>query len=251
MNNNKIISDVFNLKDIFNILNAVVDECRIYISEDGWKISTLDPANVSSVALDIPDENFKDYHIEKPFIVELETLEILKILEDKEDYQPVEITMESISEDNAEKYKIKFNFGRIVHSFISNKIGADKKTIPVSTKDNVNISISLDHFRDIIKSCSYISDYISFESKDNNIWVHSEGGNGRSVEAFIEGDITGRIKSTFSLDYLQDIAKRIDNGNNTVINIHLGIDWPMTIKFNVCKHGKGIYVLAPRVDSEI
>jgi len=153
MSSNKIISDVFDLKEIFNVLNAIVDECRINISEDGWKVSTLDPANVSSVMLDIPDEDFKDYHIDNPFIIELETPEILKILEDKEDYQLVEITVEPIFEDNTEKYKIKFNFGRIAHSFISNKISEEKKrTVPVSTKDNVNISISLDYFREIIKS---------------------------------------------------------------------------------------------------
>lgn len=252
MNENKIISNVFDIREIFNILNVIVDECRIYILEDGLKISSISPTNISSISMDISGTNFHDYNIENPFIVELNTSEILKILEDKRD--PIEITIESIFEDNIEKYKIRFNFGKIVHSFISSKIkDTDKrKTILVSTEDNAKISISLKYFREIIKSCSYVSDCVLFENKDNKLRVYSKDDFDCSdVEAFIEGDITGVIKSLFGIEHLKNMADRINISNNSTITLYIGVDWPITMEFNVCKYGKGTYTVAPRIYSDI
>lgn len=47
MGANKIISNVFDIREIFNVLNAILDECKIYILEDRWKVLSTDPANVS------------------------------------------------------------------------------------------------------------------------------------------------------------------------------------------------------------
>ena len=69
MGNNKIISDIFDMKETFNIINAVVNECRLHISNDGWKVSTLDPANVASVTIELPKENFYNYNITDSFIL--------------------------------------------------------------------------------------------------------------------------------------------------------------------------------------
>lgn len=253
MSGNKIISNVFDIREIFSVLSAVVDdECIISVLEGGWKVSDAQPRYISSVTLDVPSDDFRDYHIERPSTIVLDTQEILSIMEDKRGDQSVEITIEPISENGAEKYKTKFSFGGISHSFISNKVNSEKrKTFPIATKGNANISISLDYFREVVKSCIRVSDWARFENDGSQIRVHSERDYGISAEAFIGEDVNEKVSSIFCLDDLQCMAKAIGDRNNSLISIYIGVEWPMTIKFKVCRHGEGTYVLAPRVDSEI
>lgn len=257
LGNNKIISNIFDIKEIFEILNAIVCDCKLHILEHGWKMSALDPANIASVEIDIPEECFNGYNIKNPFIIILDISEILNILEGKEGYRPIEISLESIYEDNTEKYKTKFRIGNITHSFISPKVENDiifpkfkdktKKIVHISTKDNEEISANLIHFREIIKSCKYVSDYALFENKDGKIRICSEDDY-RDVETFIGNNITRNVKSIFDTYYLEDMINKIDNRSNNTITLCLGVDWPMTIKFKICRYGKGIYTIAPRIE---
>jgi len=254
----KVITDVFLLRDVFSAVLAIVDDCKLLLSEKGLRIATIDPANVALIEIEISGWSFKGYNITDSYIIEIELGEILEVIEKKEGYKPVEICIEAkddgesnkSEENNNRKYEIKFKIDDIIYGFISTNSKYKNRNSSHFMKDCTEVKINLERFQELMKSCRKISDYVLFESKDGKIRIYSENDN-RNVEMFVDCDINKKIYSVFSTEYLNDMANAINVANNNVITLYLGCNWPMTIKFSVGAYGSGTYNLAPKVDKEL
>jgi len=57
----KAIIRAEHIQDTLDTVNALVDECRIHLNEDGLEIRAVDPANVGMVDLSLDVEAFESY----------------------------------------------------------------------------------------------------------------------------------------------------------------------------------------------
>ena len=235
MEEHKVITDIFLLKDVFSAVFAIVDDCKLLFSEKGLRIATIDPANVALIEIEIPGWSFKEYNITDSYIIEVELEKTLEIMEKKEGYKPVEIYIEikdngeknkneennnKNEENNNRKYEIKFKIDDIIYGFISTNSKYKNRNSSHFMKDCTEVKINLERFQELMKSCRKISDYVLFESKDGKIRIYSENDN-RNVEMFVDCDINKKIYSVFSTEYLNDMANAINVANNNVITLYL------------------------------
>jgi hypothetical protein len=57
----KMSLDPLRARQFFNFMGGIVDEFRLHISKQGWKVAAVDPANVAMATIDLPKENFQNW----------------------------------------------------------------------------------------------------------------------------------------------------------------------------------------------
>lgn len=257
--NNQIISSAANMIEIFGVINAIIDDLKMDITKEGWKIASLDPANVASIILDLPLEVFTSYEIEKPFILDVNAQEVLIALEDTDDilHNPnaIKMSVETVTDNNIEVNSLKFQVKDIVHTFKSDIVqGKHKRPMGRHLDTLEQIVVRTEELKFIVKSCSKFSDSTLFESvaqgeNKGKLHICSESCDHR-IDAYIGENVTGEIRSCISLDYLKDMVDKINIADNYKITLYLGVDFPMTIQFKVCKYGTAFYSIAPRITTD-
>jgi hypothetical protein len=175
-------------RQFINSVGAVVDEFRLQISKDGWKVSAVDKANVAMVLVNLPKYNFQTYEfgtdtwassidghptgvLEENISVGIDVEVIRKffggmtnkveIVLDEELHAPVEFIFSLAPEKHCGRYQVELVQGMFYRKILllpEKEIRKSPENIIV--KLDYKLQISTLDFRRIVKKAVEISDYV-------------------------------------------------------------------------------------------
>ncbi|HJJ48463.1 MAG TPA: proliferating cell nuclear antigen (pcna) [Methanocorpusculum sp.] len=243
-----IKADIF--RETIDAISALVNECRLHVTETGIRTITVDTSNVAMVSLELEASAFDSFACdgELELGLDIEKIRAMMAMIGKAET----VSMELKDTDR----KLKLTFGGYEYSITL----LDTKTIRKDPNaPNLNLPATFEiagiMFNDAIKASSMVSDKILLSvSGETKIFTLKADGDSERIQRDLEGDDVHYItcadaRSLFSLDYLKDMGKSISRAER--VQIRLGNDHPVQFSF-VYAEGKGKigYLLAPRIEAE-
>jgi proliferating cell nuclear antigen PCNA len=232
------------LSKAIELISELVVEVRIKVTEFGFSITAIDPANVAMVGFKLPKSAFTSFELSENksevLGVNLESLKkILKrasssssvILENKD-----EGTLEINIDDRVRR---KFELSLI-------EIESEDKEMP-SLDYSSKIEINSGDLIASVEDCSVVSDACTFSVKNKNFIIEAKGLNSARTEysgdeVRIEGE---DCKSRYSLEYLSKFMKASKMCDKTMLKFANDHPLRMDIKTEIFELG---FILAPRVE---
>lgn len=230
-------------------VNALVDECKLNISDNGMQITSVDPANVAMIDVRVPDTVFETYEAREHTIgVDLNRLlDILALFSSEED-ESAKVTLDE------ETRKLLFECGGLNYKLAlldPDSIRAEPD-IPELDLSSETV-LESDDFSRVIRACNMVADHMTFAANDSGTFIGSATGDTDDVRVtFEEDDVVdmdpGEAESMFSIEYLSDIDSEIPSDVN--VSVQVGDEYPLMLEFSVCNGGAPVfYMLAPRITS--
>jgi proliferating cell nuclear antigen len=241
-----INAEVF--KDAIEAVSTLVDEAKFRITNDGISARAVDPANVAMVAFDISAKAFESYQATEGEIgVDLNRLDDILGMTSKED--KVELNL------NEETRKLEIRSGSLAYTLSLLDPSSIRKEPKVPNLElPAKIALNGSELKRAVKAAEKVSDHMALGVKDKTFYVEAEGDLDKvrldlPESSLISIQSTGNVRSLFSLDYLNDLAKSL--GKAEQVSIDLGTDYPVKFTFNIAGgNGSVTYLLAPRIESE-
>jgi proliferating cell nuclear antigen len=231
-------------KEFIGIADGIAAlEARIHVDEDKVWYRMVDTGNVAMAIAELPIDAFSEHTFEPcSFCIDLVKFRTAFQFGGKE----ISLEMKS-PEDTV----LIVESGGYVHSQTLLHDSTVKKdpNFPALELPGI-VEISGKAYADAIKVGSLISDKIWLKIV-NGVFMVSAMGDSPSdkIEKPFEDviSVSGEASSLFSKDYLVGMNRQLTGD----IKINIGIDFPFIIEFDFAGgHGKGKYLLAPRVESE-
>ena len=230
------------LSKAIELISELVTEVRVKVSEFGFSIAAMDPANVSMVNFKLPRSAFSEYESgEEVLGINLDNLKrILKRAGPKGS-----VTFEK--KDNLLEIQIQDKIKRNFTLALIDIDSEDKELPNLEYSSKVEI-VSADLI-DSIEDCAVVADACSFIIRDGKFILESKNLNSaRSEFSGDEAKIQAEnCKSRYSLEYLQKFIKGAKLCEKTVLNF--ANDHPLKIDFKT-QHMELNFILAPRVETE-
>ncbi len=272
-------------RQFFNIMGAIVDEFRLSMSKDGWKVAAVDPANVALALIDLPKDNFESYECDLGWTSNIDGhptgvfeeniavgIDVDKIKEffggffadkseiilDEELNAPVEFTFSK--SDKGDRYELQLKqgmFSRTILLIPTSEIRREPKNLV--THLDYKLQLNNFEFQRICKKAGKVGDYIRLaykrEESDIIFTASTEDSDGEPWDAkkhifswqALSDKPRDSASSLFSLDYLCDIVEKIPSKQ---VWLHIGQDWPCALSFVLGRTGTVEYKIAPRIESE-
>lgn len=275
---NEMILSSQNAREFFSSLSAILEECRLDISPEGWKVIAVDPANVAMCDLALPASAFASYDYNEP---EIETgLDILPIVQiineifrgsetgkDKEITFSIDLAPEKYQSDEGNRRQLLVKHGPFTRTILQ-PVAASIRKKPSAwyvmehryTVEGINTR----ELQRIVDAVHELQDWVRIKIDKHNGSIRvlieaDEGIHTLTAGTFCSWDTippTGddarinieslpAVQSLYSMDYLCDLVKGISSQK---VKLWIGNDQPLIITFPLCSHGTGKYMLAPRVE---
>ncbi|MFZ5955808.1 MAG: proliferating cell nuclear antigen (pcna) [Nanoarchaeota archaeon] len=230
------------LSDAINVISDLVSEVRIKLTEEGFSIVAIDPANVAMVIFKLPRESFSKYEISNEvWGVNLSDLKL--VLRRATSSSSVLIEQE----ENQLKITIFDKVKRVFNLSLIEIESEDKNEPELSFVCKVEMDTS--NFSQAVEDCSIVADSCSLIS-GKDFFVIEGSGSLNSARAEFSGDeakIEGIGKAKYSIEYLMKFIKAGKLANKVIINF--SDDYPLKLDFPGDNMGIR-FVLAPRVENE-
>lgn len=229
------------LTKVIELISELVTEVRIKVSDFGFSIIAIDPANVAMVGFKLPKSSFSQFESGSEVLgVNLDSLKsVLRrcgsksslILEKQGNLLKIQIL------DN-----IKRNF---TLSLID--IESEDKEMP-SLEYSSRVELSSTELINSIEDCSIVADACSFIIEDDRFIIEAKGLNSARSEfsgdeAKIEAE---NCKARYSLEYLQKFIKGSKLSDKTILRF--SDDHPLRMDIKP-EHMELSFILAPRVET--
>ena len=238
------------LEAFVNTVDALVPECRLMITPDGWNTIAVDAANVAMVSASMPATLFEAFDGETKTEIGMDVPKWKNMLTVMRDPDAI-ITISR--PDGEGSGKLNVSDGKYTYTItLLDPNTVRKRPAPPTLTLPAAIAVDAKELQEAIKAMGVISDKVRFTaSKAGGLVLDAEGETDR-LDKGMELDIAQVAKlpeqpvsSLFSLDYLTDISRAMKGTGRPVL--HLGTDYPIRFDFEI----EGIeasYLVAPRID---
>jgi proliferating cell nuclear antigen len=252
------------LRECIESITAIVDEGKLKIAEDGFKLWAVDPANVAMVSFALQSDAFDDFRFaakeaesgaeaEGTTESKAETeigIDFVKLLGILGIGGREEVELEL--DEHAQKLFTRMGSLAYTISLLDPSSLRKEPKVP-ELEFPVQVIIETEEFRRTIRAAEKIGDHIVLGVDGEVFYMEAEGEMeklrlGLRKEQLIH--LTpGTLHSLYSLDYISAMSKGMSHAENITLN--LGKDYPLQIEFEVAEgKGKVSYLLAPRIESE-
>lgn len=240
------------LKELIAPIYMVADECVLNVNESGISAKVVDRGNVEMIKVDYPAEMFETFEIEAPTKIGLEIAPFLRKIKYNEPKAIIDISTSNTSSPIGIESTMLLD----CDGFQDKICLIDPQSIRKEPKiPEMNLTskmtIPLNRMIKILNKSNYSKGkkehtYIIFEIRDGKfITETTELHLTKSITEL--PSITGEAKSLYAADNLLKLCKSI---KSKTIDIKLGKDYPIIIKFDVADKGKAEFLVAPRVESQ-
>ncbi|HUV03300.1 MAG TPA: DNA polymerase sliding clamp [Desulfobacteria bacterium] len=240
------------LRESIESITAVVDEGKLRITEDGFTLRAVDPANVAMISFDLQRDAFDDFRFEKESDAEaIETgIDFVK-LHDILGIGGLEKVTLKLDE---QVQKLFTTMGSLAYTVsLLDPASLRKEPKVPELEFPVQVTIELEEFRRTIRAAEKIGDHIVLGVDGEEFYMEVEGEMdklrlGLRKEQLIHMT-PGTLHSLYSLDYVAAMTKGMSHADHITLN--LGKDYPLQVDFEVADGKcKVSYLLAPRIESE-
>jgi len=228
-----------------NVLSALVPECRLMITDQGWNTLAVDTANVAMVSANLPKAQFDEFTETEKAEIGLDLMKLKDFLK--------------VMDDEKSTITIERKEGRLIMSdgrYTVKHTPLDVQTVrkrpnPPSLSLPAAIDIDAGQLQEAIKAMGVISDKVRLGTCKEGLALDAEGDTDQLHKVL---ESTGKcqvpdaaVRSLFSLDYLKEIGKAM-KGASTCTAL-LGQDHPIRFDFELDGMECG-YFLAPRLEGD-
>jgi proliferating cell nuclear antigen len=239
------------LKELIAPIYMVADECVLNVNESGISAKVVYHVNIEMIKVEYPAEMFEVFEVENPTKIGLE----IALLNRKIRFNEPKAIIEMTTSNTSSPIGIESTMLLDCDGFQDKLCLIDPQSIrkePKIPEMNLTGKMTIPRTRmiKILNKSNYSKGkkectYIIFEIKDGKfITETTELHPTKSITEL--PSITGEAKSLYAADNLLELCKSI---KSKTIDIELGKDYPIIIKFDVAETGKAEFLLAPRVES--
>jgi len=233
------------LKEAFETVAVLVDECKLRFSPTELSIRAVDPANVAMVTLDLYQDAFNKYEASEGEIgLDLGRFMDILGMAGREDTVILQL------DETAHKLLIYIGGLAYTTSLLDPTTIRREPKIP-QFELPVHVILKGSVLVRAIKAAAKVDEYMWMQVADDTFTLEAEGDMD-NVRIKIEQDeligleSSDAARSLFKLEYLQDMGKAIGKSNE--VRIDLGKDYPVKMNFKIAGgSGDVTYLLAPRV----
>jgi proliferating cell nuclear antigen len=242
------------LKTIVETLSSIIDETTFTITPQEFRVKAMDPSRICLLQLIITRENFDSFECDEPVKVSLNLDDLGKIM--KRAASSDAITL--VHEDEAHRIKVLMRREEQSRSrtFSLGLLDLDIEEIPMGSLLSIEYSSGWstdpDFLKEAIKDAEIYSEIINIEARENIGLTYSSAGQigemkyELGLENFLEEDIAGEEKGSYSVVFLKAILKL--QSITEALRVSLKTDHPIKMEFDLLEGGKLSYFLAPRVE---
>ncbi len=235
------------LKEIVDVISALVDEAKFNIKPDGISLRAVDPAHVAMLDMSLQKKAFEEYKAKECELgIDIDKLrEVLKLAGSGDIFN---------IEHDEDKNRLVLDVGNITRRMaLVDTAGMSDPKVP-----NLNLPAKLmvntNELRRGLRAAEAVSDHVALIASPDSFEMVSEGDtdsvNLKLPKALLkELDCKENQKSLFSLDYFSTMVKAI--GSTPEVTLYLGTDYPINLEFDIADgNGHVKFLLAPRIESE-
>ena len=245
-----VVDDAKRYKSAIDPIVNLIDEGILEVREEGLFLRAMDPSQIAMVSFQMPKSAFSSYEAPTPSAkIGLNFDALSKMLSRTRGAEKLELSQE------ANKLQLKFSGEGRKRSFkvpiLDMPAGVAKE--PTIVHDAA-IKVSSTHFKETLRDAVLVSSHISLEATETAfiIEVHGDSSdfreeNEKGSPEIIEMAVTKPCRSTFPLQYLEDIVKACPD--NAPLSIYLKTNAPMKVEYEI-ESAKVAYYLAPRIDND-
>ncbi|MFB5598817.1 MAG: proliferating cell nuclear antigen (pcna) [Nitrososphaeraceae archaeon] len=235
-------------KAIASAISTIVDEATFEASVEGISFRGMDPSHVALIDIFWPNSAFEKYECESLIKFGVRIDEFAKLIKRSEKKDSIEIT---INQESMLLIKIKNGYKK---EYKMRLIESSSSSTPLPKLSfNSKIVLSYSAFDKILSDIQVLSDYITIDSKSENVHFLGRGDSGEAniaLEPKSEGleELISKEDSlaTYSIDYLLKITKAISTVGGSVI-AEYSSKMPLRLEFTVAGVGRIHFYLAPRI----
>jgi proliferating cell nuclear antigen len=235
------------LKEVVDVISALVDEAKFNITTDGVSLRAVDPAHVAMLDLALQKKGFEEFKAKECELgIDIDKLKDVLKLAGAGDILDLE--------HDEDKNKLILDVGNITRRMaLVDTAGMSDPKVP-----NLNLPAKLivntNELRRGLRAAEAVSDHVALIASSDSFEMVSEGDtdsvNLKLPKALLkELDCKENQKSLFSLDYFSTMVKAI--GSTPEVTMYIGTDYPINLEFDIAEgNGHVKYLLAPRIESE-
>ncbi len=244
-----VLEDAKFFKSCVDAIVNLIDEGEFDVDEGGIGLRATDPSGIAMVEFKLPRSAFKEFSIESPLKLGVDFSELARITSRVRAKESVTITIDEGKTRIGLKFKEK-----TTRSFNIPLIDISSTELPSPKIDfSSSVKINAGAFKESLKDAALFSSHVLLNVEDSKFKISAKGSGGEvnidsttEDEAIFDIISTEQSKSTFPLDYLQDILKATDQ--STAVNIELRSDAPVKVNYNINNDAVLTYYLAPRIE---
>lgn len=236
------------LRECVDAILAVVDEARLKMGEEAWKVRAVDPANVALVDLELKRDAFDEYKAEG----EAEGEKVVGAPFDKlREILRFAVGDVSINIDDDKMTLQSSAYAYTLTLLDPSSLRAEPK-IP-ELEFSTRVVVDADDLKKVLKAAEKISTTAAIGVQNNVFFVEAEGEM-ETMKFSLHKDehihLSGSdCRSLFSLEYLTAMAKGFASAET--LTLFISTDHPLKIEFEIADgSGKVTYLLAPRIEAE-
>jgi len=230
------------LTRVIELISELVTEVRIKVSEFGFSITAIDPANVAMVGFKLPKSSFSQFEAGSEVLgVNLDSLKsVLRRCGSKSSL---------IIEKQGNLLKVQIQ-DRIKRNFTLSLIDIESEDKEMPSLDySSRVELASNDLIDSIEDCSIVADACSFIIDSDKFIIEAKGLNSARSEfsgdeAKIEAE---NCRARYSLEYLQKFIKGSKLSDKTILRF--SDDHPLRVDIKP-EHMELSFILAPRVETE-
>jgi len=244
-----VIQEAPALKAAVDSIVSLVEEGVFEVKKDGLYLRAMDPSQISMVSFFMPKEAFLEYQLDEDSRVGVDITQLSNIL---------------ARGKRGEKAELSADEGRLVVQFSADKrkrtfrvplleVGEGAQKEP-KIEFNSQVKVASDAFKETLKDAKLVSSHVRLMLDPKSFTVDVKGDSGDVHAVFDNGSnevseikTSGGARSTFPLQYLEDIVKA--SGSSSPITINIETDKPLKLEYEV-EGAKVVYYLAPRIESD-
>ncbi len=247
------------LRECIEAITAVVDEGKLKITDEGFKLRAVDPANVAMVSFELHRDAFDDFRFqggskseaEAESTAAIETgIDFVKLLAILGIGGREEVNLKL--DEQVQKLFTKMGSLAYTVSLLDPSSLRKEPKVP-ELEFPVQVIIETEEFRRTIRAAEKIGDHIVLGVDGEEFYMEVEGEMDKLRLGLRKEQLKhltpGTLHSLYSLDYIAAMSKGMSHAEDITLN--LGKDYPLQVDFDVAEgKGKVSYLLAPRIESE-
>ncbi|HIP90393.1 MAG TPA: proliferating cell nuclear antigen (pcna) [Candidatus Nanopusillus sp.] len=237
------------LKNLIAATVAFLSEGTFKATEDGIHLASLDPSNVAIIILDLYQDAFLDYSIEREEMFTISLEDVKKILAKAKARE--QIIWELDKERNRFILIIK---GKATKKFILPLIESESEPMQTPNLDlPIQIEMDARAFKEIIDSAKVVADEVKFlaDPEGPTFSIIAEGELKEmhidltpQDETVLTLEIPQKAVARYSVDYLHKLTK-VATISDTVV-IRFNSNMPVWFDYKLADRFKYSFILAPR-----
>jgi proliferating cell nuclear antigen len=214
------------LKKSLESISNLIQETNVRFKQDGIYIKAVDKTQILLLDFYFPKTSFDNYLVD-PSLVGINIHELYNIISRSFDSDKLKLDLKenSLEINLLGQIDRKFNVSYL-------DISENEISIPEIKFDSEIIIIAF-LLKEILKDINLIGTTVTFKVKDSKFIVECEGDKGKIETTLPKVKIKSKKNVTvkFSLSYLKNITKSIDNDTNILLK--LSDDSPLYLEYDI------------------